>query len=107
MLRTFIAVVGASIITVLLLLAMNEFTGRFRESDGKKYFLVDFIKPIEEGRQRVKRLEVPESTTQRFRPDVGSSATELSVDRPSVTEPALGLPPAAAPPEIDPDTIEQ
>jgi hypothetical protein len=97
----FVAVVGASIVTVLLLLAMNEVTGKFRERDGTRYFLVDFIAPIEQGRQRVQRLDVPESAARRLSPAVERSGTTLPVDRPSVTDPTLTPAPAAATPELD------
>ena len=106
MARTLIAVAGALVITVLLLLAMNEVVSKFRERDGTRYFLVDFIAPVETGRQRVQRLEVPESTTERVRPEVDNARPRLDVEAPRVESSVVEEPPVALP-ELDASTVER
>lgn len=102
--RMLVAVLGAAAVTVVLLLAMNDIVSRFTERDGKRYFLVDFIEPVETGRQRVQRLQVPEAATGRARPETDVANPRLPV-RPDVEGIVITPPPAAAI-ELDPATVE-
>lgn len=104
MARMLVAVCGAVAVTVVLLLAMNELVSKFRERDGKRYFLVDFIQPVETGRQRVQRLQVPDAATGRAGPDLEVSDPTLPV-RPEV-EGIVITPPPAATIDLDPSTVE-
>lgn len=105
MARILIAVLGAVAMTVVLLLAMNEIVSKFRERDGTRYFLVDFIQPVATGRQRVQRLQIPEAATQRLSPDLENVDRAVTVDRPAV-EGVLIAPAPAAAPALDPSTVD-
>jgi hypothetical protein len=100
----FVAVLGAAAVTVVLLLAMNDIVSRFRERDATRYFLVDFIEPVETGRQRVQRLQAPDPATGRVSPESDVASPTLPV-RPDVEAIVIAPPPAAAI-EIDPATVE-
>lgn len=106
MARLLTALVGACVITVLLLFAMNEVVSKFRERDGTRYFLVDFIEPVETGRQRVQRLKVPEAAAGRPGPDLEGVDPDVTVERPEVRDEVI-IPGPSTAPELDPSTVER
>jgi hypothetical protein len=100
--RLIIASTGALVVTLALLLAMNEVTSRFREKDPTRYFSIDVVQPLDTGRRKPEPPRAPELPPERAQPRYEAPVTTLPFERPPVDEvPTLPEPRVA--PRFEPD----
>jgi len=100
--RILIALVGASAITIGLLLGMNEVAESLRERDGTKFFRINDIVVSPSGRSRPARPSAPERPPDRLTPQLPRSSTPgigLGIESPTRPQPAV------ADPDIPPITL--
>jgi len=97
--RLSIAIAGAIVITVALLLAMRTFTTLFRDDSGERYFRITDILP-KPPPGRPERPQARSRSPERFDPGIENPDATLSIqaptvpgaDRPALEEPAIEPP---------------
>lgn len=100
--RILIAVVGASAITVSLLLGMNQVAESLRVRDATKYFQISDVIVLRSGRWRPDRPAAPELPPERAQPELRPlRAPGIGIEPPprpdSVPAPGLEIPPITLP----------
>ena len=101
-LRVLIAIIGAAIITVTMLLSMSEFSRMFRERDGERFFLINDMVPRPE-RGRPERPPAAALPPQRTIADYEVEDPANLIDRLASPQERLGVSPLRALPRIEVD----
>jgi len=98
--RYLAATIGGSVITVAMLLGMNEIAEQFKERDATRYFgIVDFVALPKD--RRPTPPPAPAIPPERPRIDVRTQGTRLPVQIPSVDHERVAPPPLVP----DPDAV--